>query len=35
MRKQMAQKAREGSWLFERHKIMQQMLENYKVIHYN
>lgn len=31
MRKQMAQKAREGSWSFERHKIMQQMLENYKV----
>jgi glycosyltransferase involved in cell wall biosynthesis len=33
MRKQMAQKAREGSWNFERHKIMQQMLENYKVIY--
>ena len=31
MRKQMAQKAREGAWAFERHKIMQQMLENYKV----
>jgi phosphatidylinositol alpha 1,6-mannosyltransferase len=31
MRKQMAAKAREGSWRFERHKIMQQMLTNYKV----
>jgi phosphatidylinositol alpha 1,6-mannosyltransferase len=31
LRKQMAVKAREGSWAFERHKIMQQMLENYKV----
>ena len=26
----MAKNAREGSWRFERHKIMQQMLENYK-----
>jgi phosphatidylinositol alpha 1,6-mannosyltransferase len=31
LRKQMAVKSREGSWAFERHKIMQQMLENYKV----
>ena len=31
LRKQMSQAAREGSWKFERHKIMQQMLENYKV----
>eukprot|EP00596_Hydrurales_sp_CCMP1899_P005470 CAMPEP_0119035292 /NCGR_PEP_ID=MMETSP1177-20130426/2218_1 /TAXON_ID=2985 /ORGANISM="Ochromonas sp, Strain CCMP1899" /LENGTH=439 /DNA_ID=CAMNT_0006993315 /DNA_START=123 /DNA_END=1439 /DNA_ORIENTATION=+ len=30
MRKQMAQKAREGSWNFEKKKIMQKMLENYK-----
>ena len=30
LRKEMAQRARESSWKFERHKIMQQMLENYK-----
>lgn len=35
LRKQMAHKAREGSWNFERHKIMQQMLENYKVAYDN
>ena len=32
LRKQMSKKAREGSWSFERHVIMQQMLENYKVL---
>jgi glycosyltransferase involved in cell wall biosynthesis len=31
LRKEMSVKARESSWKFERHKIMQQMLENYKV----
>jgi phosphatidylinositol alpha 1,6-mannosyltransferase len=31
LRKQMSQRAREGAWKFERHKIMQQMMENYKV----
>ena len=30
LRKEMAKNARQGSWTFERHKIMQQMLENYK-----
>ena len=30
LRKEMAKNARQGSWKFERHKIMQQMLENYK-----
>ena len=34
LRKEMSQKAREGSWNFERRKIMQQMLENYKVTLY-
>lgn len=31
MRKQMMKMARESAWKFERSKIMQQMLENYKV----
>jgi phosphatidylinositol alpha 1,6-mannosyltransferase len=31
LRRQMRIAAREGSKKFERHKIMQQMLENYKV----
>lgn len=30
MRKEMGKHAREGAWKFERHKIMQQMAENYK-----
>ena len=30
LRKALSVNARQGSWKFERHKIMQQMLENYK-----
>ena len=30
LRKALSVNARKGSWKFERHKIMQQMLENYK-----